>query len=74
VRAIVSRDGGKTFDTDREYIITDRYVHEDCGYPSTVCLADGTVVTLAYTVLDLDHADWGTCCIAYRYPQELFDL
>ena len=74
VRAIVSRDGGRTFDTDREYVITDSYLHEDCGYPSTVCLADGTVVTLAYTVLDLDRPDWGTCCIAYRYPQELFDL
>ena len=46
-------------------------LHEDCGYPSTVCLADGTIVTLAYTVFDLDHPDWGTCCIAYRYPQEL---
>ena len=74
VRAIISRDGGSTFDTGREYVITDSYLHEDCGYPSTVCLADGTVVTLAYTVLDLDHPDWGTCCIAYRYPQELFDL
>lgn len=74
VRAIISRDGGTTFDTAREYVITDSYLHEDCGYPSTVCLADGTVVTLAYTVFDLDHPDWGTCCIAYRYPQELFDL
>ena len=74
MRAIVSRDGGRSFDTEREYVITDSYLHEDCGYPSTVCLADGTVVTLAYTVLDLDHPDWGTCCIAYRYPQELFDL
>jgi len=74
VRAVISRDGGRTFDTDREYIITDSYLHEDCGYPSTVCLANGTVVTLAYTVLDLDRPDWGTCCIAYRYPQELFDL
>jgi len=74
VRAIISRDGGSSFDTDREYVLADSYLHEDCGYPSTVCLADGTVVTLAYTVFDLDNPDWGTCCIAYRYPQELFDL
>ena len=74
VRAIVSRDGGSSFDTEREYVITDSYLLEDCGYPSTVCLEDGTIVTLAYTVFDLDHPEWGTCCIAYRYPQELFDL
>ena len=74
VRAIVSRDGGRTFDRDREYVIAASYLLEDGGYPSTVCLDDGMVVTLAYTVFDLDHPDWGTCCVAYRYPQELFDL
>ena len=74
MRAIVSREGGRTFDSDREYVIAASYLLEDCGYPSTVCLDDGTLVPLAYTVFDLDHPDWGTCCVAYRYPQELFNL
>ena len=72
VRAIVSRDGGEHFDLQTEYVIADSAFSWDCGYPSTVCYDDGLVVTAAYSLLDLDHADWGTCCLAYRYSQELF--
>ncbi len=73
VRAIVSRDGGNTFDANREYIISDTAYHPDCGYPSTVCFEDGTIVTAAYSLMDVAHPEWGTCCIAYRYPQKNFD-
>ena len=73
VRAIVSRDGGKTFDLTREYIITDTHHNHDCGYPSTVAFPDGTVVTVAYTLADTDHPEWGTACIAYRYDQSVFE-
>ncbi|MDE3000486.1 MAG: sialidase family protein [Gemmatimonadota bacterium] len=73
VRAIVSRDGGNTFDVNREYVISDTAYHPDCGYPSTVCFADGTSVTAAYSLMDVAHPEWGTCCIAYRYPQQNFD-
>ena len=73
VRAIVSRDGGENFDLTREYVITDSFLYPDCGYPSTVSSEDGAIVTVAYTVRDLLHPDWGTCCIAYRYDQALFE-
>lgn len=72
VRAIVSRDGGERFDLQTEYVIADSAFSWDCGYPSTVCYDDGLVVTAAYSLLDLDHENWGTCCLAYRYSQELF--
>lgn len=72
VRAIVSRDGGDRFDLQTEYVIADSAFSWDCGYPSTVCYDDGLVVTAAYSLLDLDHENWGTCCLAYRYSQELF--
>lgn len=72
VRAIVSRDGGERFDLRTEYVISDSAFSWDCGYPSTVCYDDGLVVTAAYSLLDLDHEDWGTCCLAYRYSQDLF--
>ena len=26
-----------------------------------------------YSLLDLEHPEWGTCAIAYRYDQELFE-
>jgi hypothetical protein len=73
VRALVSRDGGKKFDVDVEYILADSYLLRDCGYPSTVCLHDGTIITVAYAVQDVDRPEWGTCCIAYRYSASLFD-
>lgn len=72
VRAVVSHDGGNTFDINREYIISDTAYHSDCGYPSTVCFEDGTIVTTAYTLMDVAHKEWGTSCIAYRYSQSLF--
>lgn len=72
VRAIVSRDGGERFDLQNEYVIADSAFSWDCGYPSTVCYDDGLVVTAAYSLLDLDHENWGTCCLAYRYSQDLF--
>lgn len=72
VRAIVSRDGGDHFDLRTEYVISDSAFSWDCGYPSTVCYDDGLVVTATYSLLDLDHEDWGTCCLAYRYSQDLF--
>jgi hypothetical protein len=72
-RAVVSRDGGKSFDHSREYVLADTYLLPDSGYPSTVAYPDGTVVTVAYTIADLDHPEWGTACIAYRYTQRLFE-
>lgn len=72
VRAIVSRDGGDHFDLQTEYVISDSAFSWDCGYPSTVCYDDGLVVTTAYSLLELGHEDWGTCCLSYRYSQDLF--
>ena len=71
VRAIVSRDGGESFETDHEYVLSDLAFSWDCGYPSTVCYDDGLVVTTAYSLMDLNHEEWGTCCLAYRYSQDL---
>jgi len=73
LRAVVSRDGGSSFDLSREYVLSDSYFHHDSGYPSTVAFADGTIVTVAYANKDLEHPEWGTACIAYRYHQKLFE-
>lgn len=72
VRAIVSRDGGDTFDIEREYVLSDTAWSWDCGYPSTVCYDDGTIVTAAYTIMDIRRRDWGTCCLCYVYHQSAF--
>ncbi len=72
VRAIVSHDGGNTFDTEHEYILSDTGYCSDCGYPSTICYGDGSIVTVDYSVMDIDHPEWGTCCMAFLYHQDLF--
>lgn len=72
VRAILSDDGGASFDIEREYILSDTAYSWDCGYPSTVCYEDGTIVTTSYTIMDIKRRDWGTSCLAYRYHQDIF--
>jgi hypothetical protein len=54
VGAVLSRDGGRTWDWDRRVALARetmalRGKHwGDCGYPSTVQLADGAIVTMYY--------------------------
>jgi len=46
-RASLSTDGGKSFDVAHEFCIY-RTPFEDCGYPSTVKLDDGSFITVFY--------------------------
>ena len=45
-RALISYDGGKTF--DKEVVLRDDATHGDLGYPSTVELDDGSLITVYY--------------------------
>lgn len=47
IKAMFSLDGGKTWDTDH-YIYKNPYPTWDIGYPSTVELDDGTLLTVFY--------------------------
>lgn len=46
IRAMLSRDSGKTWDTD--YILDDECTNGDLGYPATVELKDGSLMTIYY--------------------------
>ena len=46
IRAMISDDGGKTWTTD--YVIDDQGQSGDLGYPATVELKDGSLLTLYY--------------------------
>ena len=72
VRAILSRDGGRTFDPGTQYVLCDSFFHIDCGYPSSVTYDDGTIVTAAYCTYDWKHPKWGTCAIAFVYNRSVF--
>jgi hypothetical protein len=79
--ALLSDDGGRTWNTDREVLLAGDAVEDscdpDCGYPSTVQLDDGHIVTLLYYASGSDmsgplrHPDWGrVSCQAIHYREE----
>lgn len=62
VRAIVSKDGGISWIRDKEIIIADDLRNGDCGYPSTMRLRDGRIVTAYYsTLFPPDEVDGWSC-------------
>jgi photosystem II stability/assembly factor-like uncharacterized protein len=57
VRALVSHDGGRSWDTDHLVILADDAPNWDTGYPSSVVLKDGRIFTVYYqTDVDYDPA------------------
>mgnify|MGYP005839683303 CR=1 FL=1 len=48
VRACLSGDGGHTWDVAHEIVLRDDGASRDVGYPASVELADGTLVTVYY--------------------------
>jgi len=63
-RACLSRDGGRTWDLDREIVIRDDAPDGDLGYPSSVQLDDGTILTVYYQV---DKSGEKTCLMGTRW-------
>lgn len=55
VHAMVSRDG-RAWDKSRHIVLADNAPNTDCGYPSSVEVSKGTVLTLYYQVDDLSNA------------------
>lgn len=78
VGAMLSRDRGKTWDRDRRMVLARESLTlrgkpwGDCGYPSTVQLADGTIVTLYYRLgtNQLPEAEQERC---RQYERDTFD-
>ncbi len=74
--ALFSSDGGRSWDTAREVLLAgDGVRNPDLGYPSTVQLADGTLVTALYyasgSESGADFGGWGEIsCQALRYREE----
>ena len=55
IRAMISADG-RTWDNSKSIVLADDAPNRDCGYPSSVEIAGGKVVTLYYQVDDLKNA------------------
>jgi Neuraminidase (sialidase) len=72
---LFSTDAGKTWDTKNEVLLAgDGVRNGDLGYPSTVQLGDGTIVTALYYASGSEtSSDWGNwgdiTCQAIRYRE-----
>lgn len=73
---LFSADGGQTWDREREVLLAgDGVRNGDLGYPSTVQLADGTLITALYYASGSEtSSDWGNwgdiSCQAIRYREQ----
>ena len=54
VEAILSRDGGRTWDPSTKVKLAEEVKYGDNGYPSSVQIGDGSIVTMYYQV---DHPE-----------------
>jgi hypothetical protein len=74
--ALLSRDGGQTWDINHEILLAgDGVENRDLGYPSTVQLDDGTIITALYyasgSEMSGDYHGWGSVsCQAIHYREE----
>ncbi len=74
--ALVSDDRGATWNRDHEVILAGDGIGNDVGYPSTVQLDDGTIVTVLYFARGSAASEpaegWGeTSCQALHYREDL---
>jgi hypothetical protein len=65
---VLSKDAGKTWDEKHRVMVGWDSLNGDTGYPSTVQLDDGTIVTMYYAVGTAALAD--TQAIVVRYTEE----
>ena len=62
-RACISKDGGKTWDIANEIIIK-HAINSDLGYPSSVQLDDGSILTIYY---EIDKKGEKTCLMGTKW-------
>ncbi|RLD98996.1 MAG: exo-alpha-sialidase [Bacteroidetes bacterium] len=62
-KACISRDGGETWETDKEIMINPA-INGDLGYPASVQLEDGSILTVYYQI---DKAGEKTCLMCTHW-------
>ena len=70
VQAMLSHDDGKTWSASSKTVLADDAPSPDCGYPSSVQLPDGNIVTVYYHVDDPRNAPTSTnaTAVIWRAP------
>ena len=72
VFAMLSRDGGSSWDVKNGLLLDWGSENTDCGYPSSAQLDDGTIVTIYYGVRHRDYPDLERYAICLRYTETIF--
>jgi hypothetical protein len=69
VRGVVADDAGN-FDWARHFVLVNDARSRDCGYPSSVLLRDGRVLTVYYATGSKEFPQWRVHCgaVTYRPP------
>ena len=65
-RGLIGDDEGN-FDWAQRFTLVNDAISRDCGYPSSVVLKDGRVLTLYYATRSKEHPDWKVHCGALIY-------
>jgi hypothetical protein len=66
VRGLIGDREG-TFDWQQRFILVNDATNGDCGYPSSILLKDGRVLTVYYAVGSKDNPRWGVHCGAVTF-------
>jgi hypothetical protein len=71
VRALVGDKEGR-FDWQQRNMLVNDATNGDCGYPSSVLLRDGRVLTVYYAVGSKENPKWGVHCgaVSYKVPAQ----
>jgi len=72
VFAMLSHDGGNSWDVENGLLLDWGSENTDCGYPSSAQLDDGTIVTIYYGVRHRDFPDLERYAICLRYVETIF--
>lgn len=64
---LVSDSSGR-FDWAQRTTLVNDARNTDCGYPSSVLLDDGRLLTVYYATQAIEHPEWGVHCGALIYP------
>jgi hypothetical protein len=66
VRGMIA-EAGQPFDWEERFTLVDDALSKDCGYPSSVVLRDGRVLTAYYATRCREQPEWGVHCGAVTF-------
>ena len=69
-KACISKDGGKTWETGKEIMINPA-INSDLGYPASIQLKDGSILTVYYQI-DEKGEKTSLMCTHWRLKQDMF--